>query len=193
GPLVPPGKYTLTLSVNGARYASSVVVVNDPRSPASVAALRAQYALQMKIVAAMRASYAGAQQAVAMRAALDSIIPKDTSAAVTATIKKFRVQFDSIAGGAGGARTPGRPIKPPTDFASLNARLTAMLNAQENGDLAPTPAMQAEFAAACKDVANTVAKWKALNATAVPALSAELEKNGIRATPEAAGVTAPKC
>ncbi|HTG53211.1 MAG TPA: hypothetical protein VL980_00125, partial [Gemmatimonadaceae bacterium] len=57
GPVVPPGKYTLTLAADGAHYATSVMVVNDPRSPATAAAVRAQYALQMRIIAAMRASY----------------------------------------------------------------------------------------------------------------------------------------
>src|SRR2546429_602372 len=56
GPLVPPGVYTLKLTVDGKSYTQSLTVQNDPRSPARAADVRAQYDLQMKVVAAMRAS-----------------------------------------------------------------------------------------------------------------------------------------
>src|SRR5207245_4805367 len=68
GPLGPPGIYTLKLTVAGKSYPQPVTVVNDPRSPATVADVRAQYALQTKIVAGMRLSWDGYQQVAAMRA-----------------------------------------------------------------------------------------------------------------------------
>jgi len=194
GAMVPPGTYTLTLTVDGVHYATRVTVVNDPRSPATLAAITAQYALQGRIASAMKTAYAGAQQATAMRAALDSVTPKDSASPVFAAIKKFRVAFDSVAGGGGGgARGFARPIRPPTDFASLDGRLANMFNAQENADHAPTPAMLADLARACSDLAHTAAQWTAVNAKDLPALAAELEKVGVKAPPAAAGVTLPKC
>ena len=193
GAVVPPGRYTLILTVNGTHYATRVTVVNDPRSPATVAALRAQYALQRKIIAAMQASFAGGTQTKAMRAALDSLAPKDSTAPAAAAIKAFRVQFDSVAGGGAPPSRRARPIHAPADFASLNARFTQMLNAQENADLAPTPGMQAEFAAACQDLTATVAKWQAVNAKDVPALNAQLQSAGARPIVAGTAVIAPKC
>src|SRR5205807_5882483 len=70
GPLVPPGVYTLKLTVAGIAYTQSLTVQNDPRSPARAPDVRAQYDLQMKIVAAMRASWDGYRQVAALRAAV---------------------------------------------------------------------------------------------------------------------------
>jgi len=68
GPLVPPGVYTVRLTVAGKSYTQPVTVVNDPRSPATAADVRAQYGLQTKIAAAMQVSWEGYQQVAAMRA-----------------------------------------------------------------------------------------------------------------------------
>src|SRR5438132_14076584 len=40
GPLVPPGVYTLRLIVGDKAYTQSLTVANDPRSPATAAAVR---------------------------------------------------------------------------------------------------------------------------------------------------------
>jgi len=70
GPLVPPGAYTLRLTVDGKTYTQPVTVVNDPRSPATVADVRAQYALETRVVAAMQTAWDGYQQVAAARAAV---------------------------------------------------------------------------------------------------------------------------
>jgi photosystem II stability/assembly factor-like uncharacterized protein len=55
GPLVPPGTYTVRLSVNGATFTRSAQVLRDPRLSATDADLRAQYDLATR-VAALRAN-----------------------------------------------------------------------------------------------------------------------------------------
>ncbi|MGB6714483.1 MAG: hypothetical protein WBE30_12730, partial [Candidatus Cybelea sp.] len=60
GPLVPPGTYTVRLSVNGATFTRSAQVLRDPRLPATDADLRAQYDLATR-VAALRADVAAAR------------------------------------------------------------------------------------------------------------------------------------
>src|SRR5580700_2706367 len=60
GPLVPPGTYTIALSVNGKTYTREAFVVKDPRIAASNADLRAQYELAQR-VAALRAGVAAAR------------------------------------------------------------------------------------------------------------------------------------
>jgi hypothetical protein len=45
---------------------------------------------------------------------------------------------------------------------AVNATLGRQLNALETGDLAPTPAMQAAYAAACKDLAKAATTFNAL-------------------------------
>src|SRR6266566_2027262 len=145
GPLVPPGAYTLRLTVDGKTYSQPVTVVNDPRSPATVADVRAQYALETRVVAAMRTSWDGYQQVAAARAA----VAADTAGAAKALDSTLVAVGGEPTGGRGGGFRPGGP--PPPTFAGVNGTLGRQLNGLETGDLAPTEAMQAEYAAACKD------------------------------------------
>ena len=195
GPMVPPGTYTLALTANGKSYTRTVTVRNDPRSRATAADLRAQMALQTAIMDAMRASYDGGTQAQAMRARLDAIKLPDSGSAAAKAVAAFRARLDSVGGSAapGGFFFFAQGRKPPTDFRALNGRLGGELNAQENADLAPTPAMRAGFAALCKDLAQTAAKWNEMNAGGLAALNAALAQAGVAALPPAAGVKAPKC
>ncbi len=146
GPLVPPGAYTLRLTVDGKTYSQPVTVVNDPRSPATVADVRAQFALQMRVIAGMQASWNGYQAVAAARAGAT----KDLDSTLAA------VGGDTSGGGGGGfgGFRPGGP--PPPTFVAINETLRRALNGLETADIAPTAAMQAEFAAACKDLATAV-------------------------------------
>jgi hypothetical protein len=169
GPLVPPGTYRLRLTVDGKTYTQPVTVVNDPRSPATVAAVGAQYALQARVVAAMQASWDGYQQVAAARAA----VAADTAAkTLDSTLAAVGGDPSGGRGGFGGFR-PGGP--PPPTFVGVNETLRNMLNALETADLAPTVAMQAEYAAACKDLGKAVTTFNALVA-----------QNHLRAAPLAA-------
>jgi hypothetical protein len=154
GPLVPPGVYTLRLTVDGKVYTRPVTVVNDPRSPASTLAVGAQYALETRIVAGMQTSWDGYQQVAAARAALAT----DTSVAAKTLDSTLAAVAEGPTGG-GGFR-PGGP--PPPTFAGVNGTLGRQLNALETGDLAPTAAMQAAYLATCKDLGKAVTRWTAL-------------------------------
>jgi photosystem II stability/assembly factor-like uncharacterized protein len=152
GPLVPPGSYTLRLTVDGKTYTQAVTVTNDPRSPATAADVRAQYALQMRVVAAMRTSFDGYHQVAAARAGADAALDS-TLAAVAGDTTGGR-------GFGGGGFRPGGP--PPPTFAGVNDTFRRELNALETGDHAPTVAMQAEFAAFCKDLGKAVTTFNAV-------------------------------
>jgi len=150
GPLVAPGVYTIKLTVNGKSYTQPVTVVNDPRSPATVVDVRAQVALQTKIVNAMRETWDGYNKVAALRAPLAG----DSSAAGKARDSTLA----AIGGnpeGRGGFGGFGGPRPAPT-FVGVNGNLAGQINALENGDMAPTPAMLAAYAAACADLRRVV-------------------------------------
>jgi len=67
GVLVPPGMYSVRLSVAGRTYAQPLRVVMDPRVTASAAALREQYALASQIITSMNRSYAAMTKAKARK------------------------------------------------------------------------------------------------------------------------------
>jgi photosystem II stability/assembly factor-like uncharacterized protein len=196
GTLVPPGTYTLKLTVNGTAYTQTLAVTNDPRSPATTADLNAQYTLIKKTLGAMQISWDGYQQAAAMRAALDSAKPADSTSDLAKTIAAFRLRVDSVGGNAdgGGRRFGGRATaRPAPTFFSVHAQLEGQYGAQENGDLAPTEAMGQGLAASCHDLNGTIARWKNLNGADLTTLNTALTGAGAKPIAAATGVSAPMC
>lgn len=184
GPLVPPGTYTLKLTVDGKSYSQTVSVKTDPRSPATLEAIRAQHALQMKIVAGIEAAYEGNRLAEALRDAVRGVDP--TSALV--------MQLDSLAG-ANAARGRGRfgPQGPP-NFRGINGALVSQLNEQEQGDRAPTAAALAAFATVCQDLTKAIAAWDRLTTTDLAAVNSAIKARGGSAVAVPAGrIKAPSC
>jgi hypothetical protein len=134
GPLVLPGTYTVKLTVDGTSYTQHVTVKNDARSPVSAANLVAQHALQRKIYDALKTARAGYDAAVAAK-------------------------LDSLAGNPRGGRGGGRGgATPPPTFVQVSNSLVNQLNAQDSGDMAPTPSMLVAFEKRCADLRELVAR-----------------------------------
>src|SRR2546425_227238 len=98
GALVAPGTYTVKLTVDGRGYSQTVTVTNDPRSPATAADVRAQLALQDRLAGAMRVAWDGYRQVAAMRGALDSLKPADSTTVLAKAVAAFRARLDSVGG-----------------------------------------------------------------------------------------------
>jgi photosystem II stability/assembly factor-like uncharacterized protein len=183
GPLAPPGTYTLRLSAGGRNYSQTVNVRNDPRSPATVAAVRAQHALQMKLVEGIKAAYAGHTMAVALQAALRGAVPAGAQPEpgdAAARALALAAQLDTLAGldvgrGRGGG---GRGGTAAPNFRALNAAFIAQLNTQDNGDLAPTSAALAGFSATCKELQSVVTAWERLRGAELTAVNQALTARG---------------
>ena len=193
---MPPGEYTIRLTVNGKTYTQTAMVTNDPRSPATTADIRAQHALIKKIQDGIRTAWNGYQQVHAMRTSLNEAAPPDSGAGAAKAIVEFRARLDTVGGNAEGGRgfagrSGGRT--PPPNFAAVHGRLVGQLTLQDNGDLAPTEAMRQGFATTCRDLAQAVTAWQAINARDLSSLNAALTKGGRRAVTAATGVAAPKC
>ncbi|HMJ57846.1 MAG TPA: hypothetical protein VK467_01840, partial [Gemmatimonadales bacterium] len=191
GPLVPPGTYTLRLTVDGKSYTQPLTVVNDPRSPATAADVRAQYHLQTKIAAGMRESWDGYQQVAALRA----LVAVDTAMlegeAFDSTLAAVGGNPESRRGGGGGFG--GGPAPAPT-FVSVNGSLASQINALENGDMAPTEAMQRAYVAGCTELKTAVAAWQTAATTGLAAFNGVLAQRNLRTiTAPSGGLPVPAC
>ena len=198
GPLVPPGVYSLRLTVDGKRYTQSVTVRNDPRSRVTTLAVRAQYALLLGIDAGMRAAWDGHQLATSLHAAVarvaiddaSAITPATVSTPVNAALAAFGARLDQVTG-AEGARGTG--ATPPPTFRAVNGKLASQLTAQDNADYAPTPAMLAAYARACGDLARAIENLRHVIAADLPVLNAALSRAGRSPVAGPAAPTAPRC
>ncbi|PYP71101.1 MAG: hypothetical protein DMD41_13385 [Gemmatimonadetes bacterium] len=104
GPVAPPGVYTLRLTVDGKIYTQAVTVLNDPRSPATAADLRAQHELQMKIYIGIQEAWDGYHQVAAVRTA----VAADTASTAPAEVVAAAKALDSTLAGVGGNAEGGR-------------------------------------------------------------------------------------
>jgi photosystem II stability/assembly factor-like uncharacterized protein len=192
GIIAPPGTYTLKLNVEGRSFTQKVTLTNDPRSPATGADIRAQYALLRKINDGVKTAWDGYQQVEAMRATVRTRVPADSTSDAAKALKAFRTKLDTVGGNAGGGGFPaGR--RPPPNFYQLNSRLVGQLTAHDNADQAPTEAMLAGYAQACRDLRAAAANWSAINTEDLPGLNAVLGTTGLQPVPAAAGVKAAEC
>jgi len=183
GPLVPPGAYTLRLIVGDKAYTQSLTVLNDPRSPAKPADVRAQYDLQLKVVAGMRAAWDGYHQVAALRAA----VAVDTAATAPAPVSAAAKAFDSTLAQVGGNPEGGRGFGggggggggPAVSFFAVNENFISQINTLENGDMAPTEAMQRAYVAGCRDLKTAVTAWTAI-AAPLAAFNAVLTQHNLK-------------
>jgi hypothetical protein len=187
GPVVLAGTYTLLLTVDGHSSTQTVDVLPDPRTTATPAALRAQHALQMQIVQGIEASYEGRRIA----AALGESVRADS----TGEAKAFYASLDTVAGldaQRRGGRGAGRA--PAPNFSAINNALVNQLNAQENGDIAPTAAALTAFANTCKELQTVALTWQRVITTGLTSYNAVLRQRGrtVLATP-AGALKLPAC
>jgi photosystem II stability/assembly factor-like uncharacterized protein len=197
GALVPPGTYTVRLTVNGKSHSEKVTVTSDPRSPVNLAALKAQDALIRKLNAAEGLAWAAFRQTDTARTQLRTLAATDSTSAAAKAVREYIAKLDTLGGVAGGVGFNfggagfGASARPT--LVQLVNRFLAQLGNFENGDVAPTAAMLAAYQSACNDLGKSIIAWRAINGTDLSSLNAALAAAGKTPFAKAVGVEAPAC
>jgi hypothetical protein len=134
GPLVPPGTYTVALSVNGTRYTRGATVLRDPRIAATDADLRAQYDFARRIEATragVRAAHERAEKLVAKLSAAQASV--------------VRSQIAGEAPAENPDDSMGAYSHDLSSLRYLGNALDYLESAVESADAAPTPDMRAAY------------------------------------------------
>ena len=193
GPQVPPGTYTLKLTVDGKVYTQTVVVHNDPRvgeSAATLAALTSQHKLTQLAYQGMKDTYSGNDEVAAARAQIASLtqLPADVAAQAKDLDTKLATFGGAVegrggrgGGGFGGGRGGGAPGAMQS-FIALNGSFNTMVSMMQVGlDMAPTGAQIDTWASDCKSYNTTVTAWKKLQSEELAAFNALLTKSNLKA------------
>jgi hypothetical protein len=122
-------------------------------------------------------------------AAMQALVAADTAATLPPAVVTAAKAFDSTLAAVAGSPDGGRGFfgfggpRPAPTFVGVNGNLANQLNALENGDMAPTVAMQAAYVSACNDLKSVVTAWTAVSGVRLAVLNAALAQNGVKPTP----------
>ena len=159
GPRVAPGKYTLELEVDGKKAApETLVVVMDPRSPASQTDLQQQFDISYRIFADSLES----RRALAEIGSVQEQLSKVTSEAsagdgdLEKIARDLATAIDAVL--AGNSQLPEKSV----GLNQANMELTAALHVAESSDRATPSQALAVYAEAHTASAARVAEWKTL-------------------------------
>jgi hypothetical protein len=191
GPLALPGVYTARLMVDGKSYTQTFTVKNDPRSPATLADLKTQHALQMGLYVGAQIAWDGWHQVEAMRTAVADVVHANPPADVARAAAAFDSTLAAIAGrpnllplrtGRGGTSLTSFALVGGTEpgEGSLLISMNGGLRNQDYGDMAPPEPAIRGWINACTDLHKAVTNWKAINAKDLVAFNAVLARNDIR-------------
>jgi hypothetical protein len=149
GPLVPPGRYTVRMTIDGRTLAQPLVVRRDPRVRASDRDLIAQYALARDVDSLLARVQAAIDEADRAR---------EKSGANIAAI-------DAIAGPPP-VRDPRNSVgSPPASFTTLRwyaSALGDLFDSVESADSAPTPTERGAWSKLRADAEAALQRWSAL-------------------------------
>jgi hypothetical protein len=186
GPLVTPGEYELALTVDGETYRQPLVVTLDPRVHVGASDLAAQLEVASAIGEMMRASNDAYNDATSMRAALAERVKslsgnaaaKDALDAAAALDKELQAIADG---------------DDPEGFGFVNRDLSRYMSMVESGDARPVEAARGRVKDSCDALRADLARWRAANASTIPALNTLLGKYGLAPLPVTSVAPDPKC
>ncbi len=165
GPMVAPGRYTATLTVDGRAQSVPVDVTADPR--VSGADYAASLAFSNSLYAPLAKAWRGYAETEAVRAALDK-----------------RVQAIGAGPLADEARALAARLEPPeaanSGFKGASGILAAIETSVEASDNAPSPALRATAAATSAAIDSAWAQWQSLRSADLEALNRKLIAAGLK-------------
>ena len=184
GPMVLPGAYTATLTVDGKGYTQPITVVQDPRVSVPPAGLTAQYQLEQRMVAGIAATYSGFNYVQALRDALaarkTAASTTGSAAAVASAAQALDTALAALANG-------------PGSLGMAHRDLGRRLNDQLVADFAPTASVVAGVDVPCKSIDAAFDSLRKLLAGDVASLNAALTGAGLQTLPSWTPPAAPAC
>jgi photosystem II stability/assembly factor-like uncharacterized protein len=179
GPLALPGRYTVELSSGGKSDRKTLIVKPDPRSRTSEADLSAQFELATRLTETLTVSYDSFLSLKALRALVSGKAGGDATGAMQAFDKKL----DAVQNGTTAA--PGVGL--------VNRDLARYFEMLVSGDARPAERLRASVADACEALAKSLASWRNLNATDLPAIDRLLAASKQAPLPSMAVPATPPC
>lgn len=161
GPRVPPGSYTVELTVDGKTFAQPLKITMDPRSKATPAALAEKYTRGREVFGYLRSSLKAQAEIASVRESLNGLKSKATRE-ITATMSALEKAIGDITEG-------------PQGLNAATAGLSAVLRVIDSGDRVPPAQAMEIFASAQQSAKRNVDEWGRLKAGLLARLNEQLK------------------
>jgi len=143
GPIAPPGKYIIKLTINNEKYETSIDLIKDPRIDVSDDDINVQFNFAMEIRNQTDLANRSVIEIRNMKVHLDSIISKKSSSS-SAKIKKLKSKLETIESSI--YQVKNQSGQDPLNFPiRVNNRLAYLRKSVESGDGLPTKGSREVF------------------------------------------------
>lgn len=179
GPEVPPGIYTVKLTVNGKAETQTLTVKMDPRVMTTAAALSQQFSLSLEVYRGMDQSFSTVEKIRKLRTQIKTAIGRAGRGPLSEALNQLDKKALAIGGeGRGDASSPGLPggtidLRNP-NLTRLNDAFGSMLENLQSADVAPTTAMVAAAAELQRSLGKLLEDYQSLVAKDISNVNAQL-------------------
>ncbi|MGC2636592.1 MAG: hypothetical protein WA294_05410 [Acidobacteriaceae bacterium] len=176
GPRVPPGQYTLRLTVDGAAMEKPLQVTMDPRCACTTAVLDAQYAFAQQIYVQLLAGRKAMAEIAGVESQINKINASDpsTPADLAEAVRKAQTTLAAIRGGEQGESAANSNAEP--GLAAAVSALGTVLRVVESGDRTAPASAHMIFDQRNKTAQEKAVAWDQFKKNGLDALNAALAK-----------------
>lgn len=176
GPLVGPGTYTATLTVDGTRYSQPIAVINDPRSPTTASQQRRQSVLQAELYDAVWFGWDGNHRVANLRKKIKETIGDKPAA----NLDKLASDLDSKLSDLMGALSyrGSRTVPKNPSFGSVYGGAKRLLGILDPGDMAPNEVVLRSYTVVSAEKKAVEKLWATVLGKDIPGLNQSLKKLG---------------
>ncbi len=172
GPRVPPGAYTLRLTVDGKSMERPLKVVMDPRAAATEPVLAGQFSLAQRIFGQTRQSRKAMAELQGVEKELKQAQTGDSPGELAQTLTQALAGLQSIESGSAGSKAD--EDSDAAGLAEANTSLGVALRMVESGDrTAPSQALEI-YRRKSEAARDGIARWQQYKATELPKVNAAL-------------------
>lgn len=168
GALALPGRYAVRLTVEGDSQTQPLEVRMDPRVKTPPAGLQAQLALARALGGAMDNSFKALEQVRALRGRLASLKTQEGQGEAGQAVAALDHKLQGLAEGEG-------------SLAQLNDQLSAVFEAVESADTAPTATAEQAWTGLQQTLNRRLAAWREIQTSDLPGLNQLLRQAGFNA------------
>jgi photosystem II stability/assembly factor-like uncharacterized protein len=171
-PWVLPGKYSVTLTVDGKSYTQSLMVRMDPRVKTSLVHLQRQFELSKQLYDARLVLEPINEQLNALAAQLDDAKKRGVKDLLASQIDALTKKLMDLSGVDN--RRPGTQLS-----LGIMDRVTMLFDRLQEVDAGPTTNVAAATAVVVGNSRSIIERWKAMEASDIPAIRQQFKLNGL--------------